>query len=124
MVIMADLNSYLQYVEGLVGNATKGFLAKLDHMTYKMTVDGLKGTDYDSVAIIIDQLVKEKRSVCIPPLYVVSKAHPVIPIRTKAEKALRELDPAGEVQKLTDGKEMQPAVKALVEHFGNYKAKS
>jgi hypothetical protein len=118
---MPDFTSYLQTVEKLVGSATKGFLGKLDHMTFKMTINGLKGTDYDAVAIIIDQLVKERKPVSIPPLYVVAKAHPIPQIRAKAEAALKQLDPSGEAEKLAHGKEMPEAVKTLTEHYGNFK---
>ncbi|HEY9718759.1 MAG TPA: hypothetical protein V6C69_14910 [Trichormus sp.] len=119
---MPDFNSYLQSVENLLGGATKGLFAKIDHMTFSMVINGLKGTDYDAVSIIIDQLVKEKRSVAIAPLYVVAQAHPVVPLRARAQAALRQLDPDGEVDKLAEGKSIQEAVKSLVEHFGNYKA--
>jgi len=121
---MPDFNSYFQSVENLLGGATKGLFAKIDHMTFTMVINGLKGNDYDAVAIIIDQLVKEKRSVAIPPLYVVAKAHPVVPLRAKAQAALKELDPEGAVDRLCEGKSIQESVKALVEHFGNYKATS
>jgi hypothetical protein len=117
---MTDFNSYLQSVETLVTGATKGLFAKLDHMTFKLTINGLKGSDYEAVSILIDQLVKEGRSVSIAPLYVVAKAHPIIPLRKKAEDALHELDSKHEIEKLTDGKSIQEAVKVLVEHFGNY----
>ena len=118
---MTDFNSYLQSVETLVTGATKGWFAKLDHMTFKMTINGLKGNDYEAVSILIDQLVKEGRSVSIAPLYVVAQAHPIIPLRKKAEDALHKLDSKHEIEKLTAGKPMQEAVKLLVEHFGNYK---
>jgi len=119
---MPDFTSYLQTVENLVGNATKGFLAKLDHMTFKLTINGLKETDYDAVAITIDQLVKERKPVSIPPLYVVARAHPVPQVRAKAEAALLQLDSSGDIERFTAGKEMAEAVKALVEHYGNFKA--
>ena len=118
---MADLNTYLHTIEELVNGATKGLFAKLDHMTFKMTINGLKGTDYEAVSILIDQLVKEKRAVSIPPLYVVAKAHPVMPLRSKAQSALKAMDPDNEIDRLTAGKDMKDAVKALVEHYGNYK---
>ncbi len=118
---MTEFNSYLQSIENMVGGATRGFLAKLDHMTFKMTINGLKGTDYEAVAILIDQLVKERKAVSVPPLYVVAEAHPLIPIREKAKAALKALDPQNEIGTITSGKSMQEAVKALVEHYGNYK---
>jgi hypothetical protein len=118
---MSDLNIYLQTVEGLVTGATKGFMAKLDHMTFKMVINGLKGEDYQAVSIVIDQLVKEHRPVSIPPLYVVAQKHPNPRIREKALVALNTLDKEKQVEKLTVGKSMQDAVKSLVEHFGNFK---
>ena len=96
---MSDLNSGLQMVEDLFKGATKGFFAKLDAMTFQMTINGLKNEDYEAVAIIIDQLVKEKKPVAIPPLYVVSQAHPNPRVRVKATEAIRALDTKNEVPK-------------------------
>lgn len=118
---MADFLSYLQAIENLVGKAGKGLAAKVDQLTFRMVINGLKGTDYEAVSIIIDQLVKEKRPASIPPLYVVAKSHPDQRIRKKAEDALHQLDPEGDAEHLAHDKPMADAVKALVEHFGNYK---
>lgn len=118
---MPDFSSYKQAVENVFNLATKGFFSKLDRFTYKMLIDNLKGTDYEQVAGCIDQIVKEKRSTGIPPLYVVAKAHPFVRVRQKAKEALTIMDPDKEVDALTKGKSMEEAVKLLVERFGHYK---
>lgn len=120
---MANFDSYFQAVENAISGATKGFMAKLDHVTFTMTINGLKGNDYQAVSIIIDQLVKEHRSVSIPPLYVVAKAHPNLRIREKAQSALEQLDAAQQIESLTKDLAMKEAVATLVKHYGNYKAK-
>jgi len=118
---MADFSSYFQALENSLGHVAKNAMAKLDHMTFMMAINGLKGTDYESVSIIIDQLVKEHRSVSIPPLYVVAKAHPNMQLRARAQAALKMFDAEARVEELTAGKTMPEGVAALVEHFGNYK---
>jgi len=119
---MTDLNSGLQMVEDLFRGASKGIFGKLDQMTFKMTINGLKSDDYEAICITIDQLVKEKKPVSIPPLYVVSQAHPNPRVRLKASEAVRSLDTHGTVPKLTEGKSVSDAAKALIEKFGNFKA--
>ena len=94
---MVDFHSYLQYAENLITTTTKGFFAKLDGFTFKMMIDGLKREDYQAVTIIIEQIVKERRPVSIPPLYVVAKKHPNDAVRHKADQALNQLDQQGEV---------------------------
>ncbi len=118
---MSELTSGLNLVEDFFKGVSKGFFAKLDDMTFKMTIDGLKNNDYEAVSIIIDQLVKENKPVSIPPLYVVSQAHPNPNVRVKAEKAIATLDHDKVVPKLTTGKSMQDGAKALIEHYGNFK---
>jgi hypothetical protein len=118
---MLDFQAYLLNAENLITSATRGFFAKLDQMTFKMVIDGLKGDDYQAVCIVIDQLVKEKRPVCIPPLFVVARAHPLPRIREKASEALKTLGQSEEVERLSADKSIQDAVKILVEHYGNYK---
>ncbi len=118
---MSDFLSQLQMVEDAVKGATKGFMAKIDSMTFKMTIGGLKSEDPTAVMISIEQLAKEKRDISIPPLYVVSKAHPIQAVQKKAEEALKQLDEDNEIPALTKGKEVKEAVTALVARFGNFK---
>lgn len=118
---MSDFLKHLQMVEEAVKGATKGFMAKFDSMTFKMTIGGLKSEDPTAAMIAIEQLAKEKRDISIPPLYVVSKAHPLPTVRTKAEEALKGLDEDNEIPELTKGKEVKEAVNALVARFGNFK---
>lgn len=108
-------------VEEALKSAAKGMHSKFDSWTFKMLIGCLKSDDAAAVSVAIDQLVKEKRPISIPPLFVVSRAHPNPTVRGKASQALNELDPSCEVQNLTEDKDMHNAVKALVERFGNFK---
>ncbi len=118
---MSELASGLKMVEDLFHGATKGFFAKLDDVTFKMTLNGLKSEDYEAISITIDQLVKEHRAISIPPLYVVSQAHPNVRVRTKAYEALKQLDPDLEFEHLTEGKPVDEATRLLVQRYGNFK---
>lgn len=118
---MSDFLSQLQMVEEAVKGATKGFMAKLDSVTFKMTIGGLKSNDPTAAMISIEQLAKEKREISIPPLYVVARGHPVQQVRDKAEEALKQLDKGNEIPALVKGKEVKEAVVALVARFGNFK---
>lgn len=118
---MSDLASGLQMVENMFRGATKGLFSKIDEMTFKMTLNGLKSEDYDAISITIDQLVKEGKPVSIPPLYVVSQAHPNSRVRTKAYEALKKIDPHCGFEKLTEGLPVEEATKILIEKFGNFK---
>ena len=118
---MSDFLKQLQMVEDAVKGATKGLIAKFDSLTFKMTIGGLKSEDPTAVMIAIEQLAKEKRDISIPPLYVVSQAHPLPNVRAKAEEALKGLDEDNEIPALTKGKDVKEAVNALVGRFGNFK---
>lgn len=118
---MNDFLSQIQHVESMVKGAAKGVYGMLDQFTFNMLINGLKGNDAQAVIICIDQLVKEKRPLSIPPIYVVAQAHPNDAVKQRAMRALHELDPKGEVEKLTEGKEVKEAVKILVEKYGLYK---
>ncbi len=109
-------------VEEAVRGASKGLFAKLDEMTFKATINGLKCDDYAAICITIDQLVKDKKPVSIPPLYVVSQAHPNLRARAKATEAISLLDSKNEVPKLTEGKSLKDSTEALIKRFGNYKS--
>ncbi len=118
---VSDLTSGLQLVENMFKGAAKGLFSKIDQMTFKMTIDGLKSEDYEAISITIDQLVKENRPVSVPPLYVVSQAHPNVRVRKKAYEALKKLDPRGDFEKLTEGKPVEEAAKVLIQKYGNFK---
>lgn len=118
---MTEFLNHLKSLEEFFSKTTGGIFAKIDQVSFKMVIDCLKSNDSQAVTIAIDQLVKEKRPVSIPPLYVVAKAHPNPMVRAKAEQALKKLDPQNDVEKLTGGKDMKEAVYALVERYGNFK---
>jgi hypothetical protein len=118
---VSELADGLQMVEDLFKGATKGLFAKIDEMTFKMTLNGLKSEDYEAISITIDQLVKENKPISIPPLYVVSQAHPNASVRSKAYEALKKLDPDREFEHLTEGKTVEEAASVLIHRYGNYK---
>jgi hypothetical protein len=118
---VSEFLSQLQIVEDAVKNATKGLFAKFDSFTFKMLIGWLKSNDPEAVMVSIDQLANEKRQISIPPLYVVSRAHPIDRVRARALAALEKMDEDNEIEKLTAGKEVKDAVAALVERFGNFK---
>jgi hypothetical protein len=120
---LSDFLKGFQTVEEFVRNSTKGFLQNLDHMSFKATVNMLKSDDAESVRIAIEQLAKEKNPLSIPPLYVVAKAHPSSFLKEKAQTALNIIDPQHEAEKLAGDKPYKEAVFALVQHYGNYRAK-
>lgn len=104
-----------------LGKAAKGVLNMFDQWSFKSLVDGLKSNDYESVATCIDQLVKEQKPICIPPLYFVAEAHPNVHVRSKAAKALHQFGRDKEIEEATKGKSFEEATKALIDKYGNYK---
>lgn len=118
---VSDLAAGLQMVENMFRGATKGLFSKIDEVTFRMTLNGLKSEDYEAISITIDQLVKEHKPISIPPLYVVSQAHPNVRVRTKAYEALKKLDPHCDFEKLTEGKPVEEAAHVLIEKYGNFK---
>lgn len=121
VIVVSELGAGLELVENMFRGVTKGFFSKIDEMTFKMTLNGLKADDFEAISITIDQLVKENRRISIPPLYVVSQAHPLVRVRTKAYEALTKIDPDREFEHLTEGKPLEAATRILIEKYGNYK---
>lgn len=119
---MSDFLSQFQSVSDFVGNAARGVLSKLDQITFKMLVNNLKSNDYDVVAESIDQLVREKKPIKIPPLYFVARAHPNEFVRRKAGAAIKGLDEYETIEKLTAGKSIEEATHLLIERYGNFRA--
>ena len=99
-------------------------MGKIDQMTFAMLINNLKDTDYHVVAGTLEQLEKEKRPISIPPVFFLAVSHPDARIRARAAKALELIDETGESSKLTSGKRPEDAVRALIEHFGNFRAKN
>lgn len=118
---MSDFLSQMQSVEDALKGAARDIKSKFDSWTFKMLIGCLKSEDAAAVGVAIDQLVKEKREISIPPLFVVSKAHPIPTVRVKAANAIEELDAGHEVPGLTAEKSVEEAALALVERFGNFK---
>lgn len=87
-----------------------------------MLVNDLKHNDYDVVAEVIDQLVKEKKDIAIAPLYCVSQMHPNVHVREKAKKGIAKMGKDEEVAKIVAGKPVADATKALIEKYGHYRA--
>lgn len=118
---MSDYGSQFNTMAEAVSSAAKGLYNKIDHMLFKALVGCLKSEDYQAVSVAIDQLVKEKKPVSIPPLYFVSVAHPNAQARLKAAQALKSFHQDDKIANLTSGKEVKEAVGALIGEFGNYK---
>lgn len=119
---MSDFVSEFSKMTEMVGGAAKGVLNKFDHMLFNALIGCLKSNDYEAVKVAVEQLVKEKRPVSIPPLYFVSKAHPIERIREVAAKGLGAFKQEAKIAELTEGKEVKEAVEALIKEFGNYRA--
>ena len=98
-------------------------MGKIDQMTFKWLVNNLKSDDYQVVADTLEQLEKEKRTISIPPVYFLSVQHPDPRVRNRAAQALSRIDSEGDVSKLTEGKSPEDGVKALIERYGNFRAK-
>ena len=119
---MSDFASDFNKVADLVNGAAKGIFNKFDHMLFSALIGCLKSNDYEAVKVAIDQLVKEKKPVSIPPLYFVSMAHPSDRAREKAKQALTAFGEDAKIKALTEGKDLKVAVTELVKEFGNYRA--
>jgi hypothetical protein len=119
---VSDFASEFNKVSDLVSGAAKGILNKFDQLIFNALIGCLKSNDFEAVKVAVDQLVKENRPVSIPPLYFVSKAHPVDRIREKARTGLSAFDQDKKIAELTEGKEIKEAVQALMQEYGNYRA--
>jgi hypothetical protein len=118
---MSDYQSKFQSISEMVAETAHSIKSKIDHFTFKMLVNGLKHEDFEAVNTTIEQLAKEKNPMAIPPLYFVYKQHPLGRVREKAWKAIELIGDQAEVEKLTAGKEIEEAVKSLIQHYGNFK---
>ncbi len=111
----------LQVVDEYVKTAANRLLSGLDRITFRMLVETLRSEDPEAVKTAIDQLAKEKRPMAIPPIYVVSVAHPHPWVRQQAKTGLKTLVPDHELKEITNGKDVQEAVRALIGKYGHYK---
>ena len=102
--------------------AAGNVMSKFDQMTFRLLVNCLKSPDYQVVVDTLAQLEKEKRPIAIPPIYLLSAAHPDKRVRQRAAEALTAIDQSGEVEELTQGKEPDQAAKALIQKYGNFRA--
>ena len=118
---MSDFGSQFKGFTDSLGGAAKGMYNKIDQWSFKMLVDTLKSNDFDVVSEAVDQLVKEKRMLGIPPLFFVSQAHPNTYVRQKAAQALKQFGAEAEIEAIVKGKTVNDATTALIEKFGNYK---
>lgn len=125
MNVTADqLKACLKIVDEYVRSAAGALISGIDRMTFQMLVNCLKSEDPEAVKEAIDQLAREGRPAAIPPLYVVSVAHPHPWVRQQAKGGLKSLVEEAELEELTRGKDVQDAVRALIARFGHYKAKN
>ncbi len=98
------------------------FMSRVDQLTFAMLIDCLKSSDQ---AVVIDTLAlleKEKKQLAIPPVYFLSRAHPLKKIRQKALETFAVLDQNGEARKIVEGKSTEFAVKELIEKYGNFRS--
>ncbi len=112
----------LKSVEEQVKSKAGSIFNAIDRMTFGMMIDCLKSEDPMAVKTAIDQLVQEKRPVAVPPLYLVSVAHPNEWVRQQATAGLGQLVPPKELAKLTEGKDTKAAVAALIQKYGHFRA--
>ena len=118
---MTDYSDKLNDLTSFLEGAAKSIMGKLDQFSFKMLVNNLKSNDYEAVKETIEQLEREKKPLGIPPLYFVSKEHPIPAVRKRAEEALGVLGDRALIEKLTKGKTTEESVKALIEEFGHYR---
>ncbi|MBS2006325.1 MAG: hypothetical protein JST01_04755 [Cyanobacteria bacterium SZAS TMP-1] len=118
---MSDFAAEFSKVTDMISGAAKGIFNKVDHMLFNALIGCLKSNDYEAAKVAIDQMVKENKPVSIPPLYFVSREHPVLRIREEAARGLKAFKQDKRIEELTAGKEIKEAVRALVEEFGNYR---
>ena len=118
---VSDFGGQFKGLTESLGSAAKGMYNKFDQWSFKMLVDNLKSNDFDAVSEAVDQLVKEKRLLGIPPLYFVSQVHPSTYARQKAASGLEQFGRQSEIEAIVNGKSVEEATKALIEKFGNYK---
>lgn len=112
----------LKALEDQIKAGTGSIFSAFDRMTYGMMVNCLKSEDPMAVKTAIDQLAAEQKPVAIPPLYLVSVAHPNDWVRQQAKAGLSKLIGDKELAKLTEGKDTKAAVSALIEKYGHFRS--
>lgn len=115
---LASLRSMEEQMKARAGSV----LSAIDRLTYGMTVDCLKSSDPMAVKTAVDQLAAEKRPAAIPPLYLVSVAHPNEWVRQQAAAGLAKIESPAKLKEITAGKDTKEAVKALIEEYGHFRA--
>ena len=117
-----DFVGALKSVEEQVKASSSSIFTAIDRMSYGMMVNCLKAEDPMAVKNAIDQLVSEGRPVAIPPLYLVSVAHPNEWVRQQANAGLTKILPADDLNKITQGRDTKEAVAALIQKYGHFRA--
>lgn len=118
---MSDFAAQFKSLADTLGGAAKGVLSKIDQWSFQALINNLKDSDYDVVKDTIEQLVKERKPLSIPPLFFVSKMHPNTYARDLAAKALSQFGQDKEIELATQGKSVEDATRALIEKYGNYR---
>jgi hypothetical protein len=118
---VSDFTGQFKSFTDSLGHAAQSVMNKLDQWSFRMVVDNLKSSDYDVAKESIDQLVREKRPIGIPPLYFVSKLHPNLYIRELAVKALKEFGQDKEIEETVGNKSVDDATRALIDKYGNFR---
>lgn len=118
---MSEFIDKFQDLAGFVETKAKSIMGALDQLTFKMMVNQLKSNDYEAVKTTIEQLEKEGRPLTIPPLYFVSKEHPIKAIRDRAQLAIGKIGKMSDIERITKDKSTEEAVKELIKEYGHYR---
>lgn len=110
------INQILANVDSILNSLSLDF----DKSSYIQLVECLKYQDSIAVKDAAEGLVQEGNPLAIPPLYLASQKHPSRLARQHCEAALQKLDTKKEVQDLVSNKEIEEAVKVLVDKYGRY----
>ncbi len=117
-----DFTTAIKFLEEEIKTGAGFLSSKIDKMTYAALINCLKSTDAIAVKTAIDQLASEKRPLAIPPLYLVSVAHPNEWVRRQAKVGLSKLILPTDLTKVTEDKDTKEAVMALIDKYGHFRA--
>ncbi len=111
------LKNLLSEIISIVGSST----ADWDKKSYESVVKCLMMEDDIAVREAVDQLVKEGKSIAIPPLYLTSQRHPNQLVRKHAWKEISQLESHTKINELIKGKDIETALETLIKEYGHFK---
>ena len=118
----AEFKTGIKILEEHIKSCANSVFAAMDRFTFRMLINALKSSDPEAIKGTINQLVKEKRPLAIPPLYLVSVAHSSAQARKYALEGLKTLVPENKIEEIVKGKNIEGAVQALIKEFGHYRS--